>query len=129
MIVIRPKKTPIIVLFVATSLMWGLGAIAIVQSPTEYGGYLAVCLGLGIVALVGTQRVKVIGGKIEFYRLFVKYAEAEISDVTLVRRLVGKPPILRGFAIIRRSGGQPVAELIAGNFKSGDIAELARILR
>jgi hypothetical protein len=127
--IIRPKKTPIIVVLIATSLMWGFGAIVIVQYPTEYEGYLALCLGLGIVALVATQRVKVSGGKIQFYRLFIKYAEAETSDVTIVRRLVGKPPIIPGYVIIRKSDGDPVAELIAGNFKREDIDRLVRVLR
>lgn len=127
MLVIRPKKSPIIFVLVATSLMWGAGAIVIFQSPANYTGYLAVCLGLSIVAYVGTQRVVVTGKSIEFYRFFIKYAEAGLSDVLVEKRLVGNPPLIPGYAFIRPSDKRTIAEL-PGGFSRADIDELKRHL-
>ena len=108
--------------------MWGIGAIEIVRQPTDYYAYLAVCWGLAIVAYVATQRVTITEDKIEFYRFFIKYAEANRTDVRIVKRLVGQPPLLPGYAFVGRSDQRTIAELVGGNFKTADIDELERQL-
>ena len=127
-VTIHPKLRPIIVLLIATSLIWGLGLVAIARSPSDYQGYVALALAAAIVGYLGTEKIEIAGGKIKFYRYFVRYAESDLTDVRMVRRRVGKPAIIQGVAFERKSDGRSIAELALGNYKSNDLDELRKIL-
>ena len=113
----------------ATSFIWGLSLTVLVESPTDYDGYIGLMLALAIIGFLATERVQIESGKIRFYRFFWKVGEADVADVEMKKAKVGTPPLISGFVFMHRGCRDRVGEIVSGNYRESDIDNLRQALQ
>ena len=121
--VIRPKRSSWMLLVLATSFLWVLGFVSVLDDFTDIYGYTLIFFSLLVVLYNYTEEIVIDHNRFIKRRYWFDQINEQLSDILLKEGRVGIPSFLNGYVILRKDKKQ-IGHIISGNYAEADIKYL-----